>query len=216
MPALLVTFRIVDSSEVGRAHAWHAGFAAANDAIYPRTEKAFYRLTLDRNVWCAITEEDELLGMSYACMNDDESEVEVGGLMVAAKTRGKGIGDILMRLPLCHFLVNEDPLAWNRPPRIVAHALKGNELPRRIITRAGFQHATAVSIPADVLPGLRTEADGLIHGDEFHLQMPGALSGQADWLDSWSGTLRDGTAASISLLPGEALSDWASALRAMG
>lgn len=215
MPTLLVTFRIVDTNEVGRAHAWHAGFAAANDAIYPRTETSFYDLTLDRNVWCAITDEDELLGMSYACVSPDNTEVEIGGLMVAAKTRGKGIGDVLMRLPLCHFVVNENPLAWRQPPRIVAHALKGNELPRKIISRAGFEHATAVRIHGDKLPGLRIEDDGHVHGDEFHLRTPGALAEQADWLDSWAGQLRDGTTASISLLEGEALSDWANALRSM-
>lgn len=205
----------MDTSEVGRAHAWHAGFAAANDAIFPRTEKAFYDLTLDRNVWCAISDDDEILGMSYAKVADDETEVEIGGLMVAAKTRGRGIGDLLMRLPLIQFLVNERPLRWARPPAIVAHALAGNELPRRIIQRAGFEHAKPVSIPAHVLPGLRTGQDGQVHGDEYHLRLPDALLDLARWLDGWTGVLRDGSAARIQLLEGESLADWATVLRSM-
>ncbi len=205
----------MDTSEVGRAHAWHSGFAAANDAIFPRTEKAFFDLTLDRNVWCAITDDDEIVGMSYAKVSDDETEVEVGGLMVSAKTRGRGIGDLMMRLPLIHFLVTERPLRWERPPAIVAHALAGNEMPRRIITRAGFEFHEEVCIPPGVLPGLRTGPDGMVHGDEYHLKIPDALLDLAQWLDEWSDVLRDGSPARITMLEGESIADWATVLRSM-
>jgi len=212
---LKTTFRIVDTSEVGRAHAWHSGFAAANDAIFPRTAKAFYDLTRDRSVWCAITDDDEIVGMSYASMSDDETEVEIGGLMVSAKTRGRGIGDVMMRLPLVHFLVMERPFRSERPPTIVAHALRGNEMPGRIITRAGFEFHDEVCIPPEVLPGLRTGADGMVHGDEYRLKLPDALHHLADWLDGWNDVLRDGSSAAISTLPDETLADWATVLRSM-
>lgn len=212
---LKTTFRIVDTSEVGRAHAWHSGFAAANDAIFPRTAQAFYDLTLDRNVWCAITDDDEIVGMSYAKMDDRETEVEIGGLMVSAKTRGRGIGDLMMRLPLVHFLVSERPLRWECPPKIVAHALEGNEMPRRIIARAGFEFHEEVSIPPEALPGLRVGADGMVHGDEFHLKLPDALYHLAAWLDGWDDSLRDGSPAAIKLLEDETLADWANVLRSM-
>ena len=212
---LKTTFRIVDTSEVGRAHAWHSGFAAANDAIFPRTAQAFYNLTLDRNVWCAITDDDEIVGMSYAKMSDDETEVEIGGLMVSAKTRGRGIGDLMMRLPLVHFLVTERPLRWRCPPTIVAHALEGNEKPRRIISRAGFEFHKTVSIPPEVLPGLRIGDDGMVHGDEYHLKLPDALLCLATWLDEWSDVLRDGSSAAIKILEDETLADWATILRSM-
>ncbi|WAJ29426.1 GNAT family N-acetyltransferase [Antarcticirhabdus aurantiaca] len=210
-----MNFCIVNSDQVGHAHTWHTDFAAANDAIYPRTQEAFSALALDRNVWCAVTDEEVVLGLSYACVSDDESEVEIGGLMVSPEARGKGIGDVLMRLPLCHFLVNENPLAWRRPPRIVAHVLKGNDAPRRIIARTGFAHAKAVRIPGAALPGLRTEPDGHVHGDEFHLRIPQALEEQAVWLDGWNDTLLDGSAARIRLLEGHTLPGWAAAIRAM-
>lgn len=212
---LKTTFRIVDTSEVGRAHAWHSGFAAANDAIFPRTEKVFFNLTLDRNVWCAITDDDEIVGMSYANVSDDAKEVEIGGLMVSAKTRGRGIGDLMMRLPLVHFLVTERPLRWERPPTIVAHALEGNEMPRGIIARAGFEFHEEVRIPPEALPGLRVGDDGMVHGDEFHLKLPEALHHLADWLDGWRDVLKDGSPATIGILEGESLADWATVLRSM-
>lgn len=206
-------FRIVDTSEIGRAHAWHSAFAAANDAIFPRTKDMFFDLARDRNLWCAITDEDDIVGMSYAAMNPEETEVEIGGLMVASETRGRGIGDYMMRLPLIHFLVMERPLRWEHPPTIVTHVLAGNEMPRRIIERAGFAHAKPVTIPPEVLPGLRTGADGMVHGDEYHLRLPDALSELADWIDEFDGTLRNGSPCSIELLEGESLGDWATVLR---
>lgn len=212
---MTTNFRIVDTSEVGRAHAWHQGFAAANDAIFPRTEKVFRDLTLDRNVWCAITNDDEIVAMSYANLDEVKNELEIGGLMVSAKTRGRGIGDLMMRLPLVHYLVYERPLRWPTPPTIVAHVLAGNPAPRGIISRAGFDFHEEVCIPSEALPGLRTGPDGMVHGDEFHLRLPQALMDLADWLDGWSDELRDGSPAAIHMLEGETTGDWATVLRTM-
>lgn len=211
----MITFRIVDTSEVGRAYAWHADFAAANDAIFPRTERAFGEMALDRLVWCAITDTDHIVGMSYANVKDDLSEVEIGGLMVDATMRGKGLGDVLMRLPLAHLLVNEQPLAWSPAPTILTHALKDNHLPRGIIGRVGFRFATDVTIPGAMLPGLRTESDGNVHGTEFHLAIPDGLHSVADWLGAWTGKLNDGSDCQIDMREGERLSDWADAIRGM-
>jgi GNAT superfamily N-acetyltransferase len=212
---LRVTFRILDTSEVGRAHAWHSGFASANDAILPRTEQQFYDLALDRSLWCAITDEDEILGMSYLSVSGDNKKIEVGGLMVAKKTRGQGIGDAMLRLPLIHFLVNERPLRWEPQPCILTHVVAGNDDPVRIIERCGFKFAFSDSWPAEELPGLRTGDDGKVHGHEFHLVIPDGVQELAKWMQSWNGKLRDGTDAEIKMLEDESIEDWAGILSSM-
>lgn len=210
-----ITFRIVDSNEAVRAFHWHRAFAGTHEAIYPRSEEAFEGLVLERSVWCAVSSEDEYLAMSYASFADEDGVWEIGGLMVAEAMRGKGLGLIMMRLPLAGMLFNEQPLSWEVVPEIVAHVLASNSAPRRIIPEAGFVFDHAVEIPAAALPGLKADVDGFIRGDEFHLKIPDALIALADWCDGWDGKLRDGTHASIDLLPGVTLADWATAFREM-
>lgn len=172
-------------------------------------------MAMERQLWCAITDDDDIVGMSYANVSEDLTEVEVGGLMVDPSTRGKGVGDVLMFLPLAHFLVNEQPLSWDIPPRIITHTLRDNLMPRGIIARVGFRHDRDVVIPGSALPGLRTEPDGNVHGVEFLFEVPGGLRSVAGWLGDWSGVLRDGSPATIEMRPGEQLSDWASAVGEM-
>lgn len=210
-----ITFRTVDTSEIGRAHEWHREFASANDAIYPRSKEQFLQLALDRYVWCAVSTDDEYLAMSYANYDDVKNEWEIGGLMVADKMRGKGLGTIMMRVPLAHMLFNEQPLTWTLPPKIVAHVLTGNDAPRKIIPEVGFAFAEHVTIPPEALPGLRVSDDGMIHGDEFHFEIPDGLTSLADWTAGWNDTLKDGTRAEIDLLEGNTLDDWTVAIRDM-
>lgn len=210
-----ISFRLLDTDEIGRAHAWHSGFAAANDVIYPRDEATFIEMVRERQCWCAISHEDEILGLSYVYVNPPQSEVEIGGLMVAAKTRGKGIGDYLFRLPLIHFLVNEQPHLWQPQPTVVAHVLNGNDKPGSIIAQTGFVLHGPVRKPGHELPGLRTEQDGHVHGQEYHLPLTDSYDGLADWLDTRTGFLRDGTVCSVGLLPGETLQLWGKVLRDM-
>jgi hypothetical protein len=212
---LSTTFRIVDTSEIGRAHAWHMDFASSNNAIYPRTEEKFFDLARDRQLWCAISCGDEYLAMSYANFDQGKNEVEIGGLMVNEIARGRGLGDFMMRIPLVHFLVMERPLEWPHRPTIVAHVLAGNQMPRKIIGRAGFEHHKAICIPGDALPGLPTQEDGNVHGDEFHLSVPAAVLELADWIDGWDERLNDGSEATIEMLEGETRAQWATVLRDM-
>jgi hypothetical protein len=153
--------------------------------------------------------------MAYAAYSKENHEWEVGGLMVPEAMRGKGLGRIMMRLPLVSMLFDEQPLSRKPVPKIVAHVLASNDAPRRIIPEVGFAHHRPVEIPAEKLPGLKADADGIIRGDEFHLRIPEALHSLADWCDSWDGKLLDGTDSSIDLLPGLTLADWATALRDM-
>lgn len=210
-----INFRIVDNTEIGRAFAWHRAFAEANEAIYPRDRTTFADMVYDRSVWCAISPDDEYQALSYAAFSEANDEWEIGGLMVSDAMRGKGLGRIMMRLPLANMLFNEQPLSWDPVPKIVAHVLASNDAPRRIIPEVGFIFHHHVEIPAEVLPGLKADEDGFIRGDEFHLKIPDALHNLADWCDNWDGKLSDGTDASIDLLPRVTLADWAAAFRSM-
>jgi len=212
---LSTTFRIIDASEVGRAHLWHLEFAQFNKAIFPRTFEAFKGMVSARSVWCAISSTDEYLGMCYAHFDEEMYEWEIGGLMVSDSAQGQGLGTTLMRVSTAHMIFNEDPLGWRRRPGIVSHVLEGNESPRRIIPLSGFKHSRTVRIPGHVLPGLPTDDDGYVNGDEFCLDVPAGLNSLADWCEAWEGRLKDGTSGSILLLDGSTLATWAHALRDM-
>ena len=213
--ALQVVLRAFDTSEIGRAHKWHEDFAATNDALFPRTANHFLELAMDQCVWGAISSADEFLAMSYASFDEPKNEWEIGGLMVSEEARGKGLGTLMMQLPLAHVIFTEDPLANTPPASIVTHVLRGNPDPRRIVPAVGFAFHKEVSIPAHAMPGLRADDDGMIHGDEFHLVVPGALNALAEWAENWTGTLRDGTPAAVELLSGYSLGLWAQAFRRM-
>ncbi len=210
-----ITFRAIDTSEIGRAHKWHEEFAAANEALYPRTATHFLQLAMDRCVWGAISSDDEILAMSYASFDEDKNEWEIGGLMVAPEARGKNLGSIMMRLPLAHMLFTENPLALSPAPAIVTHVMRGNEHPRRIIPSVGFEFSQSVVIPSSAMPGMKTFEDGNVHGDEFYLKVPDALIQLAEWAEGWEGRLRDGTGAEIDLFHGYSLGIWAEAFRGM-
>lgn len=133
--------------------------------------------------------------------------------MVSEAMRGKGLGRAMMRLPLIDTLVLQQPLAWDQPPRIVTHVLAGNDAPRRIIPAAGFRYDRPVEIPAEALPGLKADVDGIIRGDEFSLDVPAGLLGLADWCEGWTGKLLDGTDATVDLVDDLDLADWGTMLR---
>ncbi len=133
--------------------------------------------------------------------------------MVSDAMRGKGLGRIMMRLPLANTIFNEEPLLCDPVPNIVAHVLASNDAPRRIIPELGFVFHRRIKVPANALPGVKADADGMIRGDEFRLKMPHALDKLAEWCGEWDGKLLDGTDTSIDLPPGVALSDWADAFR---
>jgi hypothetical protein len=208
-----IVFRIVNADESFAAHKWHRGFAAALDAIYPRQVGTFEKLIVDRCVWCAVDAEGEYQAMAYAAKEGDVWEI--GGLMVSNAMRGKGLGSVMMRLPLAGMLFYENPLSNKVRPQIVAHVLKGNEAPRKIVAEMHFILNRSIEISKEKLPGLRADPDGKIRGYQFNLKVPDALLSLAEWCEAWNGTLRDGSRASIDLLEGDTLSLWALAFRDM-
>src|ERR1019366_5563735 len=117
-------FSIVEPQDAERAHQWHLGFAAANQSILPRTEAQFRGLIEEGYVWSA-SEQRNYAGLAYCCPNQEATEWELGGLMVAVRETGLGIAAILARLALINVLVKENPLG--RGERVIAHVLASND-----------------------------------------------------------------------------------------
>ncbi|MEY8015263.1 GNAT family N-acetyltransferase [Mycobacterium servetii] len=208
----------VRPEEAGGAYEWHRGFAASNDHLFPRTREHYAELAENYQAFAA-REDGDYLGLCYYAQDEQSTEWEVGGLMVAANQRGRRLGMTLMAVTLGNLLIDVNPLEaveGEAPQWIISHVIKGNDAPRGIIVdRLKFAHRKPVKIPSEVLPGLRTQEDGMVHGDEFEMTVPATLIALAEWCDGWTGQLGDGTPAEIELREMLTLRDWAEAFREM-
>lgn len=211
----MILFSAIDIDDCLGAYHWHRGFSGANDALFPRQFDDFEQLVMEGSVWAARESTGDYLALAYASYDEAKKECEIGGLMVATQARGKGLGAMMMFLALAHALLEEDLLA-DPAVRIVAHVLRSNDMPRGIIERKlMFRHARSVCIPGGVLPGLRTEDDGNVHGDEYELTRPESLVALAEWARSWTGQLPNDQIADIELRAGVSMEDWRDALDEM-
>jgi Acetyltransferase (GNAT) family len=209
----MLTFSAVLPDEARDAYQWHRGFSASKDSLYPRSQAAFKAVVDNGSAWSARDSNADYLALAYANFDEVDSTWELGGLMVATSRRGQGLGAALMRLALGNTLFEENPLELNQ--KIVAHVLKSNPDPRKIIQHSlKFRFAGSVTIPSHVLPGLKANAEGFIEGDEFHFTMPDSLDALVEWVNSWDGKLRD-QEAEIILRPGVSLKHWAKAFGEM-
>jgi acetyltransferase (GNAT) family protein len=210
----MITFATVPSEESRDAYQWHRGFAASDDSLFPRSRQAFETIVIEGNAWSARKDNGDYLALAYAHFDQDGPTWELGGLMVAQSQRGVGLGSALMRLALGHLLFEENPLEQGH--QIVAHVLKANPAPRPIIEHSlRFRLDHDVEIPAHVLPGLRANAAGVIEGDEFHFVYPDSLIALIQWLNSWTGELKNKERAEIIFRQNVSLSDWLTAFRDM-
>lgn len=208
--AMAVVVSQLKAEESDEAYGFHRGFAGANPHLFPRSREHFSMLTESYQV-VAAREDGEFVGMCYWSQNDD-GEWELGGLMVIANRQGSGLGSILMRAALARLLMDINPLEMNE--WVISHVLKGNEDPRGVIeNRLKFRLRKPVVIPPHVLPGLPTEEDGMIHGDEFELVVPETLEALIEWCRTWPGTLRDGT--DVELRFRDTQAEWAEAFDEM-
>ena len=207
----MILFSAIDYEECVGAYHWHRGFAGADDALFPRQHESFQDLVMQGSVWAARSANGDYLALAYAALDLSNKECEIGGLMVAAQARGKGLGSIMMRLALAHSLLEENVLE-DPNMRVVAHVLKSNNAPRGIIENGlRFRAAKPVEIPSRMLPGLRHDPDGFIRGDEYELVKPDSLTALAEWARSWDGSL-SGDVADIELRDGVTMELWRDAL----
>ncbi|WP_190242442.1 GNAT family N-acetyltransferase [Rhodococcus ruber] len=208
---MTVVIAHVQPGEASEAYQWHRGFAASNNHLFPRSRAHYETLTENYQV-VAARERGEFVGLCYYAQDGESDEWELGGLMVGTNQRGRGLGATLMYVTLGILLVDVNPLEVDE--WIISHVIKGNDAPRSIIAdRLKFKIRRQVKIPAEVLPGLMTQEDGMVHGDEFELTIPATLNALADWCDAWTGTLRDGTPAHIELREGMTPAAFAEASR---
>jgi Acetyltransferase (GNAT) family len=200
-----------DRDNARDAFYWHRGFSAANEGhLFPRTWGHYMDLADNYQLVCA-REGDDYLGLCYYA--DDDGRWEIGGLMVAANQRGRALGSILMRVTLGNLLIDIDPLA--NGSTVISHVHADNNAPRRVITdRLKFAHRKRIEVPGHRLPGLKTNAEGMVVGDEFELTKDSLLV-LADWCESWDDRLLDGTPARIELRESLTLGQWSEAFKEM-
>lgn len=213
---MTVVFSHAEPAEAREVFQWHRGFASADDMLFPRSWAQYEQLANEGRVFYA-KEDGEYLGLCYYNWDDGDPHDqfwELGGLMVAARTRGRSIGITLMRVTLAQLLFDEEPLS--RHEAIISHVHSQNDSPRRVIeTHLGFPHQRQIELPGDAIPGLRTDPDGMIRGDVFALAYPYTVEKLADWCETWDGRLRDGSTAEIQLFEGITVDIWGQALRQM-
>jgi hypothetical protein len=192
---------------------WHRGFSAADENLFPRNWDQYALLAENNQLVCA-RDNDDYVGLCYYAQDEDQGRWEIGGLMVAANQRGKALGSTLTYVTLGHLLVDEQPLA--RGESVISHVHRDNNAPRNVIIgQLKFAYRRSIEVSGRLLPGLKTDADGVVHGDEFELTKPETLLALADWCGAWAGKLRDGTPARIELREGLTLDLWSEAFREM-
>lgn len=214
-----VTFSIVDPDHGREAYQWHRGFAGANANVYGRPWADYEKMAAAGEVFGAVDENDDYLGLCYFHFDKRKKAWELGGMMVSQRERGRGIGGVLGRVTMGHVLFEEDP--FSRGESIIARVVEQNADPRGMLEggpsdKPAFQKSEgALHVPGKDLPGVATDKDGFVTGDQYTVDKGVALMGLADWAGNWSGLLKDGTPAFVRCRPGVTVALWERAFRAM-
>lgn len=204
---MAVRIGVVQPEEAVEAYGWHRGFASSNTHLFPRTRGHYLDLADTYQVVAARDEHGDFLGFCYYSQDEESREWEIGGLMVARNQRGKRLGAALMIATVGNLLIDINPL--ENGEGVISHVIRGNPAPRNIITeQLQFKHRRAVQIPGHLLPGLETQDDGFVHGDEFEMSLPGTLWALIQWCSEWNDELHDGTPAELILRESMTLAHW--------
>lgn len=172
----------ITSKDTEAAYWFHQKIANnENSHLWARTEVEIKALIADGclfGLWFG--EEKRLVALCYATLADNELSWEIGGLTVDDTMKRRGVGTLLLMFALAHTVVYQQP--WNNGQTVIAHVHEGNENPRGIINKLGFQHLRRFEVPESANPPrwMKRNAEGKVVGDEFEFP-PAALGTLTTW-----------------------------------
>jgi hypothetical protein len=202
----MIEYSLVPPERCLEAYQWHRGFAAQDNHILPREWDEYETFAQARQLWCAINDRRNFLGLAYFA--PDANTWELGGLMVASSERRSSLGSTLAHLILGHLLFTEDPLRFNQTVMLHVHIENIDVIPlaekvlgfRKVGKIKRQWHSANAGRPAVTAEGF-----------EFHLVNPDSLELLANWCD-----LEDAKGTRILFPePWQNLKLWAAAFRDM-
>jgi len=199
-PVPFVFFQ-VPSTYAYKAFSFFKSVQSADAHIWPRTEGDLARFAADGSLFgIRRSDTEELVGLCYAVLNEEETEYEIGGLIVASTAQNLGLGTILTRFALSHLIANERP--WHYKRKIIAHIHELNNAPRNVFGATGFMLVDKEIVPDHIAPpSMKRNPEGKLVGDKL-LFPRSAVPELLKWLnEEFNGILRNGSAIIIDLPP---------------
>jgi ribosomal protein S18 acetylase RimI-like enzyme len=201
----MIRYSLVAPDRSREAYQWHRGFAAQNRYILPRPWEEYERFAEAQQVWCALNDSEDFLGLAYAAY--ENWTWELGGLMVASTKRRDSLGSNLARLALGNLLFMEDPLRFDQTVLLHVHVDNTEVIP--LVEKVlGFRKIREIEHQWYATPDQPAE---IAKGYEFQLVDPESLELLADWCEREE---KKGTRISF-LENSQSLTHWAEAFRDM-
>jgi ribosomal protein S18 acetylase RimI-like enzyme len=173
----MTEYCIVPHDRWREAYQWHLGFADQNRYILRRQWEEYERFAQAQQVWCALGDHGDFLGLAYSAY--DAWSWELGGLMVAPTNRRDSLGSNLARLVLGNLLFLEDPLSCDQT--VLLHVRVENTDVIPLVERVlGFRKVREIEHEWYATPEHPGE---IAKGYEFQLLDPEALELLARWCE---------------------------------
>jgi len=212
------------SEEVDAIYDFHAG--CVDDFLWPRSPSEFVKLAEDECLYRVLEVRDGRRYLVGICYVKEGRELEApqamrwefGGIYISEDCRGLGIPTTLGMVAVSNHLVGD---YTRNTVRMIAHVHEFNDKPRGLLDRLGFKRVGEEIPPDEVAPkSMRRNERGEVVGHLFEFDRK-ALSGFADWLQSYDGTTRakDGRVSRLEIalpLADRYRSEAVEALRQMG
>ena len=199
-PISFVFFQVPSTSAI-RAFAFFKSVQSTDSHLFPRSEEDLYRYATEGALFgIRLSDSDEFVGLCYAVLNQEETEFEIGGLIVASTAQNLGLGTILTRFAVAHVIANERP--WHYKREIISHIHESNNAPRNVFATSWFTFVGKEIVPEEHAPAsMKRNADGQLVGDKF-LFPRSSVPALSKWLDEeFDGTLRNDAVIVIELPP---------------
>lgn len=204
----------VSSKDADTAHRFHKRMAKTADShLWGRNEEYIKKLIDDGclfGLWIGAGK--KLVALCYVALSKTKSSWEIGGMVVDDTLKQRKIGSILVRFALAHTIVHAEP--WEHDQKLIAHVHEGNEEPRRLIDKLGFQYTKTVEIPESENPPatMKRNAVGKVVGDEFEFP-PAASKALSTWFHDDLNELMQQLKIEFGFIPGYDLEAFKTALQ---